>query len=135
MQVSSAKKFSLKERIKSFHYAFNGIAVVFRSQYNFLIHLSVLSFVVFAGFFFQISPVEWCMLLLASALVLSLEIVNTAMEFLVDFVSPEYHEKAGIIKDLSAAAVLIASGFAVITGLIIFVPYVWAWAAPSSALK
>jgi diacylglycerol kinase (ATP) len=62
--------------------------------------------------------------LLVSALVLCLEIINTAMEMTVDIISPEFREKAGMIKDLSAAAVLLAAAISVITGILIFSKYI-----------
>jgi len=122
------------ERLKSFHFAFKGIAKVTATQPNFRIHLAALILVIIAGFIFGISPVEWCIILLASALVMSLEIVNSAFEFLVDFISPEYHEKAGVIKDLAAAAVLIAAIFAAMTGIIIFGHHVLDLFTTSSAV-
>ncbi len=135
MQVSSGKKFSLMARMKSFKFASRGIAIVLRSQHNLWIHLSALIIVIAAGFFFRITPAEWCIILLSSALVICMEIMNTALEFLVDFISPGYHEKAGEIKDLSAAAVLVSAIFALIIGVLIFGPYIMTLVAPSSALK
>ncbi len=127
MQAPAGKRFSLRQRIRSFGFAFKGIARVFGSQHNFRIHVAVFALVVFAGFFFGISPAEWCIVLLVSALVLCLEIINTAMEMTVDIISPEFREKAGMIKDLSAAAVLLAAATSVITGLIIFGKYILAF--------
>lgn len=135
MQASAGKKFSLMARINSFKFASGGIAEVIRSQHNFRIHLCALILVIAAGLFFGISRAEWCIVLLASALVLSFEIINTAVEFLVDLISPGHHQKAGKIKDLSAAAVLVSAIFAIIIGILVFGPYLWALAAPSSALK
>jgi diacylglycerol kinase len=124
MQAPAGKRFSLRQRIRSFGFAFKGIATVFSTQYNFRIHVAVFALVVFAGFLFGISPAEWCIVLLVSALVLCLEIINTAMEMTVDIISPEFREKAGMIKDLSAAAVLLAAAISVITGILIFSKYI-----------
>jgi diacylglycerol kinase len=120
MQAPTGKKFSLGERLRSFKFAFRGIEMAVRTQHNFRIHLAAFILVIAAGFLFGISPGEWCILIIASALVLSLEIINTAMELTVDIISPEYREKAGMIKDLSAAAVLIAATAAASAGVIIF---------------
>jgi len=127
MQAPAGKKFSLRERIRSFRFAFQGIVSVIRTQHNFRIQLTAFVMVIAAGFLFRITLPEWCIILLVSALVLSLEIINTAMELMVDLISPEFQEKAGLIKDLSAAAVLVASIIAVITGLVIFSKYIFAF--------
>ncbi len=112
----------LRKRIESFGYAFKGIATLFISQPNARIHATVLSLVVVAGFYFQIERSEWLTIVLISALVLSAEAMNTAVEFVVDLVSPDYHPLAGKAKDVAAAAVLLAAFGAVIIGLIIFLP-------------
>ncbi|TRZ75927.1 MAG: diacylglycerol kinase family protein [Bacteroidetes bacterium] len=135
MQVPQGKKFSLSERLRSFRFAFTGILLAIRTQHNFRIHLTAFALVIASGFIFGISAAEWCIILLASALVLSLEIINTAMEFLVDLLSPEYHEKAGFVKDLSAAAVLISSAIALVCGLIIFAKYILALFISSPVIR
>jgi len=135
MQAPAGKRFSLRERMRSFRFAFKGIAAVLRTQHNFRIQLAAFILVVAAGFIFGISPAEWCIVFLASALVLSLEIINSAIEFLVDLLSPEYHEKAGMIKDISAGAVLVAAIMAAITGIIIFGKEIIAFFNTSPAIK
>ncbi|MCX6283924.1 MAG: diacylglycerol kinase family protein [Bacteroidetes bacterium] len=135
MQVPAGKRFSLRERKRSFYFAFKGIAIVVSTQHNFRLHLIAFVLVITAGIVFSISPAEWCILLLASALVLSLEILNTAIEFLVDIVSPQYHEKAGRIKDLSAASVLVAAIIAATAGIIIFTKYFLAFFSTSSVIR
>ena len=112
----------LRKRIESFGYAFKGIATLFSSQPNARIHATVLSLVVLAGFYFQIERSEWLTIVLISALVLSAEAMNTAVEFVVDLVSPHYHPLAGKAKDVAAAAVFLAAFGAVVIGLIIFLP-------------
>ena len=112
----------LRKRIESFGYAFKGIATLFISEPNARIHAAVLSLVVLAGFYFQIERSEWLTIVLISALVLSAEAMNTAIEFVVDLVSPDYHPLAGKAKDVAAAAVLLAAFGAVVIGLIIFLP-------------
>ena len=124
MQAYSRKKFSLRERLRSFRYAFRGIEMAVRTQHNFRIHIIAFILVIAAGFLLGISPREWCIILIVSAWVLSLEIINTAMELTVDIISPEFREKAGMIKDLSAAAVLVAALAAASTGVIIFGKYI-----------
>lgn len=120
MPDARGNRFSFRARARSFRFAFRGIMEVLRHQHNFRIHLIALILAVIAGFFFRISLAEWMFILIISALVLCLEIVNTAIEYFVDLVSPGFNEKAGMAKDLAAAAVLLAAVFALIGGTIIF---------------
>jgi len=86
------------------------------------IHVLAATVVVGAAFFFEISLIEWIIIVICIGMVFISEIANTAIEYLVDFVSPEIHPVAGKIKDLSAGAVLIAAITSAITGLLIFGP-------------
>lgn len=108
--------------LKSFGYAFNGLKVVLSSQQNFWIHLIVVCIVVIVGVSSGLTTNEWCIITISIFMVLALEVVNTAIEILVDFISPGFHEQAGIVKDIAAAAVLLSAIGAVIVGLIIFLP-------------
>ncbi len=107
---------------RSFEFAFQGLAFAFRER-NFVLHILSTSLVVLLGFLFHVTSMEWCILLLCTGVVLTAELVNTAIEKLVDMVSPEFNPKAGEIKDISAAAVLVFSIVSAIIALIIFVPY------------
>jgi len=78
--------------------------------------------VIFAGFWFNISAIEWMIVMLCIGLVVSAELFNTALEYLADFVSPEWETRIGDLKDMAAAAVLVLGIFSTITGMIIFVP-------------
>ena len=108
--------------LKSFLFAFKGLAYAFKTQLNFKVHCFFTVVVIILGFYFHLHTKEWLWISLAISLVLILELLNTAIEVLVDLVSPELNPKAGAIKDLAAAAVLVASLFALVIGLIIFVP-------------
>jgi len=112
----------MKKLIRSFGFAFKGVAYATSSQLNFRIHLGATVLVILTGYFFRISTAEWLWVGLCITLVLVTEIFNTMIETLTDLVSPGYNEKAGRIKDMSAGAVVIAALFALITGLIIFLP-------------
>ena len=112
----------MKKLIRSFGYAFKGVAYATSSQLNFRIHLGATVLAILMGYLLKISIGEWQWIALCITLVLVTEIFNTMIETLVDLVSPGYNEKAGHIKDMSAGAVVIAALFAVITGLIIFLP-------------
>lgn len=114
----------MKKRINSFKYAGKGVARVAASETNFMIHLAAASAVTGLGFYFCISPAEWCLVLLCFGLVMSAEAMNSAVERLVDFISPGHNEKAGEIKDIAAGAVLLSAVTAAAVGLIIFLPRV-----------
>jgi diacylglycerol kinase len=116
------KKFSFSERIKSFGNAFRGIFFAFKTQHNIWIHSLAIVVVVIAGFIFKLDAMEWGLVVLAIGLVLAAEMINTAMEWLMDLVSPGYSEKAGLIKDAAAGAVLVAAVISVIIGIIVFLP-------------
>ncbi len=109
---------------RGFRFAFNGIAVLIKTGLNFKIQLIAFCFVCFAGFYFKITSTEWLMIMGVSALVLSLEALNTSIEKLCDLYSTEQNDKIKIIKDIAAGAVLIASFFAGIVGVLIFWKYI-----------
>lgn len=109
--------------IKSFGFAFKGLKFAWQEKHV-RVHVVIALLVSAAGFGFGISRMEWLILLLLFALVISLEIINTAIEHLVNLAQPNWHEQAGKIKDLSAGAVLCASIFAAICGILIFGKYI-----------
>ena len=113
----------LKKRIKSFGYAFKGIASLLKKEHNAWIHCLAIVVVTTLGLYFHITPTEWCIVLLCFGMVLAAEGFNTAIERLVDLVSPERHPVAGDVKDVAAGAVLICAIAAAIIGCIIFLPY------------
>jgi|WetSurMetagenome_2_1015567.scaffolds.fasta_scaffold299790_2 diacylglycerol kinase (ATP) len=115
-------KISFRKRITSFKYAFNGIGYMFRTQRNSLIHLLATFFVIILGFIVHLNLSEWSLIIFAIGLVFITELFNTAIEFLTDLISPDYHEKAGKVKDIAAGAVLITAIVSVAIGLMIFIP-------------
>jgi diacylglycerol kinase (ATP) len=120
--MKPSKPFSFKARLVSFIYAFNGILEMIKTQHNAWIHSMIAGIVVIAGFLLGISKAEWLAVVLASGLVLMAESFNTAVELLVDKISPHHDPVAGKIKDIAAGAVLFAAIAAAIVGLLIFVP-------------
>lgn len=110
--------------INSFKYALKGIFNLFKSERNAQIHLLLAIITIAFSIYFQISNIEWILVILSIAIVFAAEAINTAIEKTVDFISPEYHEKAGEIKDISAAAVLLVAIAVAIVGAIIFLPKV-----------
>jgi len=117
------KPFSLKERIDSFRYAFNGIRLTIWAEHNFRIHLVATVLVVGLGFYFDMTASEWLWITFVISLVLITEMINTAIEKLVDLAEPNQNPLAGKIKDIAAGAVLIAAITAVVIGALIFWPY------------
>lgn len=114
----------MKNFFRAFLYAWNGIRVSLKDQRNLKVQSLVALVTVGAGFYFNIASLEWCLILFSIALVLGLEMVNSAIENLVDLVTMERRPLAGKVKDIAAGAVLFASIIAVIIGIIIFRKYV-----------
>ena len=114
----------MNKRIKSFQYAWKGIRSFIGKEPNAQIHCTAIIIVTAAGFFFGITRTEWLAVTLCFGLVLAAEGFNTAIERLVNLVSPERNPIAGDVKDIAAGAVLICAVAAAIVGLIIFTPYV-----------
>ena len=108
---------------ESFGYAFEGIWTGIRKERNMKIHCLAMVLVTAAGLFFGISAVQWCICLLLFGLIAALELVNTAVEAVVDLVTEERKPLAKIAKDTAAGAVLFAAMMSVIIGCIIFLPY------------
>jgi diacylglycerol kinase len=121
----TSNQFSLSARLKSFRYAAQGFVYIVRYEHNARIHLFISGVVLIMGFLLHIKRLEWVLVILCMGFVLAAEMVNTALEKLSDFVSPQKNEKIRVIKDISAAMVLLSSFIAMIAGLIIFVPYLW----------
>lgn len=108
---------------KSFMYAFNGLRLAFKDNHM-KVHAFIALLVVASGLFFGISNTEWLVCFILFGLVISMEIINTAIEYFVDLVEPNFNPKAGAIKDLAAGAVLVSSIIAFICGIWIFGKYV-----------
>ncbi|CAM4133540.1 diacylglycerol kinase [Bacillus manliponensis] len=109
--------------INSFRCALAGILFAVLYERNVKIHFVAALFVISAGFYFHITTVEWLILLLTIGIVISLEMVNTAIEKTVDLSTSEFHPLAKVAKDVAAGVVLFFSCIAVIIGAIIFLPY------------
>ena len=110
---------------KSFRYAFEGIFACIKNERNMKIHWLAMILVIIAGIVFHISAMKWCICLILFALVMSLELVNTALEAVVDLVTEERRPLAKLAKDAAAGAVLVAAIFAAIIGCILFLPELW----------
>lgn len=111
-----------KPLLRTLSYGFNGILYTLKYERNMVIHFLVMILVIIAGVVFKITFVEWGVCFVLFALVLSLELMNTAIENVVDLVTEEKKTKAKVAKDASAGAVLVSAIFAVIIGISIFLP-------------
>ena len=118
------KQKGIKKFINSFQYPIKGLRYAYKNEQNLAVDVGIALLVLIFGFLFKINKYEWAILMLTIGLVISCELVNTAIEAVVDLVTEEYHPLAKVAKDTSAAAVLIFAIIAVIVGLIIFLPKV-----------
>lgn len=126
-KISDAKeKHTFKALKRSFKYALNGIFTAFTICRNLKIHYLTAIAAIVAGFYFEIERLEFAIVLLTIVFVVTLEMMNTAIEKVVDLLTEKYHILALIAKDVAAGAVLIASIVAFIVGALIFGPYIMA---------
>jgi diacylglycerol kinase len=115
-------KIFYKKATKKFSYAFNGLKIALKEEHNVRIHLVATVIVVALSLFFDINKYEWIAIIFAIGFVFAMELVNSAIENTIDFISLEKHDRICKIKDLSAAAVLVSALAAFVIGLIIFLP-------------
>lgn len=120
--MKKKKNYKNGKFLDSFKYAWNGIKMCISQERNMRIHCLITILVVAAGTFFHLSGMEWCICLLFFGLVIALEMVNTALETVVDLVTEEEKYLAKIAKDTAAGAVLVAAILAAFAGCIIFIP-------------
>ena len=111
-----------KKLINSFKYAIEGFISSFKTERNMKIHIVAMILVVILGFYLKLTLIEWGFITFAISLVIGAELFNTAIETIVDMVSPEKNPKAKLAKDISAGAVFITALASSIIGLIIFLP-------------
>ncbi len=117
---------SIQKRIRSFGHAFRGLRSLFEETPNALIHLIAAVIAISLGFAFRISSGEWLAIIIVVGAVFSMEAVNTALERLSDYAcNKEIHPVIKKVKDLAAAAVLIAALTALAVGIIIFLPKIF----------
>ena len=114
---------NLKKFFKSFRHAFRGLKYVLKNEQNFQLEILLGFFVIILMFVFDIRDWQKVALFLVIFSVLAVELINTILERVVDILKPRVHPYAQLIKDVMAAAVLMASIGAVVIGLIIFLPY------------
>lgn len=117
------KKRHCFHHILSFRYACEGIITALKEEPNLKFHFLSTLLVLGAAYYFQISTLDWIIVIILIGLVLSLELTNTAIEAIVDSFTPEQHPKAKYAKDIAAAAVLIVAAVSAIAGIVIFLPH------------
>jgi len=115
-------KFSIQSRISSFRFAFNGLRILTTEEHNSRIHIFMAIQAIMIGSILHLSATEWMAIVFAIGFVITTEILNTAIENIADFVSPERNQHIKKIKDLAAASVLVSTLTSIAIGLIIFIP-------------
>lgn len=124
MQEHPKEKFSVGKRLKSFRHAFHGLRFSLLRDHNMRVHVIAAIVAIVAGLILKITAGEWVAIIFSIGFVIAIELVNSAIEMLADFISPGHHHDIGKIKDLAAAAVLVAAITAVGIALFVFVPHV-----------
>jgi len=112
----------MRRLLNAFGFAFSGLKTVLLEGRNFQVQLGVFVLVLFAAFWLHCSAIEWMVLLIGSAIVFVAEMLNSALELLCDHVTPDKHFAIKRVKDIAAGAALVASLFAAVIGLIVFIP-------------
>ncbi len=120
------ERFDGRRTSRSFGHAARGIVHALKTEQNLQIHVLIAIVVLGLSIYLHVSPLELAIILLAIALVLTAEVINTVVEDLLDLIHPERHPAVGLIKDVLAGAVLIAALIAAIIGGLIFLPYLFA---------
>ncbi len=124
--MSMTIKTFITSRYHSFRFAFHGWIHVLRTQRNAWIHSLIATLVILLGLWLGLTLQDWAILVLTIAMVFTAEFINTAIEAVVDLASPTHHPLAKVGKDVGAAAVLVAALAAILVGLLILGPPLWA---------
>ncbi len=119
------KESFVKNRIKSVGFALRGAVLLIRTEASIKVQVFIAIIMTAAGFFFEISNMEWIVQILTISVIMGVEGINTAVEKIADYIQPEFDKKIGIIKDVSAGAVMLVSIAATIIGLIIYLPKIF----------
>jgi len=122
----NTNKFSIKSRLSSFKFAFQGLLSLLKNEHNARIHLLATILAIVLGIVMKISVTEWALLTIVIGLVFISELFNTAIEKLADFVHPEWNDQIKKVKDYAAAAVFISAIIALVAGGLIFIPRILA---------
>ncbi len=112
-------------RLRGCGYAFKGAILLLKTEPSIQVQTGIAVLMTGLGYYFNITSTEWILQVFAIGLVMSIEGLNTTIEAIADFIHPDFHDKIGFIKDVSAGAVFIAAITAMIIGLIIYIPYIF----------
>lgn len=115
----------VKGRLKSVVYAIHGAYKLITTEHSVMVQFIIAILITIAGFWFKISVTEWLFQTMAIGMVMGVEGINTAIEKIADFIHPQYHEKIGFIKDISAGAVFFTALTAACIGIIIYYPKIF----------
>jgi diacylglycerol kinase (ATP) len=116
--------FKSRSFVHSLRFAMNGLTAVFQTERNFRAHTVMTGLVIVAGLYFGVHPLEWALLILCIVFMMTVEILNTALEYLVDMiVGGAPSEKAKLVKDIAAGACLLAAIGVGLVGGFIFLPH------------
>lgn len=110
--------------LKKLFFAFQGLKAAFKTEQSFRIQLIIAILVIVLGLVIGISVIEWLFIIISIGTVLAFELLNSMIEKILDILHPEARERVKIIKDISAAAVLLVAFMAICVGFIIFTPYI-----------
>lgn len=121
-QKLQGKKRGVKRFFSSLRHALDGLIYAFTVEQNMFIHVATMVIIIGMGIFFQINTLEWLFCLVMFGLVISTELINTAIEAVVDLVTEKYEILAKVAKDTAAAAVLVFALTALTGGIVIFLP-------------
>ena len=122
--MDSQNKPKVSQLISSFSFAAEGIVTALRTERNMRFHFVSSIIVLIASFYFSISAMEWIFILFAIGGMFALELVNTAIELVVDLVTSDYQPLAKEAKDMAAGAVMVYAAISAIIGTVIFLPYI-----------
>jgi diacylglycerol kinase (ATP) len=125
--LETTPRFSIRSRLRSFFYAGRGVQTMLRSQHNAWLHVVATLLVGTGGLVLRVSRLEWIVLIFAVVSVWTAESLNTALEFLCDVASPEFHPLVEKAKDVAAGAVLICALGAAVIGALVFAPHIAGW--------
>jgi len=117
------KKKGIKRFFNSVHYSVAGLRYAYKNEQSMTIHISMTLTIVILGILLHITRLEWVICIFLLGMIMATELINTALEAVVDLITQEYHPLAKVAKDTASAAVFIFSIIAAIIGLLIFVPH------------
>lgn len=120
--MKTSKDNFLVGRFKSINYAAKGAWILVTTEHSIIVQVVIAIIMTIIGYFMKLSTNEWLFQIVAIGLVIVAEATNTTMEYICDFIHPEYNEKIGRIKDIAAGIPFIAAIIAIIIGLIIYIP-------------